>query len=193
MSSFSTRSWRPPSCWCPKRCCCWKQRQNGTPVVWKKTVVAHKQSWNRRAMINRGSASTMAFFPPSATSGNGNQNTTAAATTTRMRSGNGYGNRDTDNNMTILKNANQQATFLHQHGLVGEWREGKCMQAMQRGEIRLVDTERGKTPGWCREGKDTWLMQRGEGYGVDNGLDRGRVTLLIKCLPDLGRPRQYKK
>ena len=88
----------------------------------ERAEVANEQLQNGRAMINRGPASPMTFFPPSATNGNGNQNTTAAVATStgRMQSDNGNGNCDTDNNMAILKNADQEATLIHQHRQVGE-------------------------------------------------------------------------
>ena len=41
---------------------------------------------------------------------------------------------------------------LHQHGCVGKWRDGKTRRQ-------------------CREGKDVWLIQRGEGHVDDE--DRG--------------------
>ena len=52
-----------------------------------------------------------------------------------------------------------------------------------------------------REGKDVWLRQRGEGCGVDNGLDNGRVDVVVDRVRvgvvvddvDIGCPRQYNK
>ena len=56
----------------------------------------------------------------------------------------------------------------------------------------------------CRERKDVWLIQRGEGraddverggHGVGNGLDRGRLGVVgvDKWPTCVERPRQYNK
>ena len=53
----------------------------------------------------------------------------------------------------------------------------------------------------CRERKDAWLMQRGEGRVVDNGFDRGRIDIVVDrgCGDvvvddvDIRRLRQYNK
>ena len=86
---------------------------------------------------------------------NGSRNTIAATTTTGMRSDNDNGNCDTDNNMAIAKNADQRATLR-------------------------ANEERESTYRQCRVEKGAWLIQRGEGHGVDNGIDRGRVDVVDK-------------
>ena len=62
------------------------------------------------------------------------------------------------------------------------------MLAMQRGEGRVADTERERTCG-CRERKDV-RMQRKEGCGVGNGLDRDSVDVVVDVvnMPVCGAP-----